>query len=38
MWKESAFPLGFPLEFYPQAPVDKIGETVDKTPYLWTKH
>jgi len=32
MWKESAFLLDFLLEFYPQAPVDKIGKTVDKTP------
>jgi len=32
MWKESDFLLGFPLEFRPQSPVDKIGETVDKTP------
>lgn len=31
MWKESGFPLDFPLEFYQQAPVDKIGGTVDKT-------
>lgn len=32
MWIKSGFPLGFPLEFRPQAPVDKIVETVDKTP------